>query len=244
MLTIAICDDQQLFANKLEKRLEAICTFQLSEQIEYQVLPAFSSAKALLAYLSNHTIDILFLDIQMPVMNGFALASQLREQFPDMLLIFVSSYEERVYDSFAYSPFWFIRKPYLEQELPVIFQKAISRYLSDNESMVFQTKEGALILALKDILYFESDHNYYKIHCTSGITHKCRGALSAIAEQMQKYTFFHVHASYLINMAHIQQILPANVILMKNDTKIPISRHKVISFRESYSKYIQRRITL
>lgn len=179
----------------------------------------------------------------MPVMNGFALASQLREQFPDMLLIFVSAYEERVYDSFMYSPFWFIRKDYINQELPIIFQKAITRYLSDSESMVFQTTEGALILALKEILYFESDHNYYKVYCTSGITHKCRGALTTIAEQMQEYTFYHVHASYLVNMAHIQQILPANVILMKNSSEIPISRNKVISFRESYSKYIRRKIT-
>lgn len=244
MLTIAVCDDHRPFAKKLEEKVKTICAARVPEQVDYQILPAFFSAKELLAALNQQSIDILFLDIEMPVMNGFTVAHQLREQFPNMLLIFVSSYEDRVYSSFSYGPFWFLRKPYINEELPFILQKAISHYLFNIESILFQTKNGETVLHIKEILYFEAEHNYYKIHCVSGITYICRGALTSIENKMKEYHFYRIHSAYLINMMYIQQILPTNMILMKNGIQFPISRPRLASFKKAYSHFIRRRITL
>lgn len=244
MLTIAICDDQQAFANQLQQEITSICAVQLPQQVDYQIVPAFSSGQALLDALTRQTVDILFLDIEMPVMDGFTLANQLREQFPDMLLIFVSAYEDRVYNSFSYSPFWFLRKSHVEQELPVILQKAISRYLSDAESMLFQTKDGETALRLKDILYLEAEHNYYNIHCVSGSTYACRGALSSVEKKLEAYDFCRIHSAYLVNMAQIRQILSTNMVLMKNAAQLPIARPRLAAVKDTYADFIRRRVTL
>lgn len=244
MLTIAICDDCQTFAKELEKKLSTICTLQVPEQVDYRILPAFSSAKELLASLDQHPIDILFLDIEMPVMNGFTAAKQLREHFPDMLLIFVSSYEDRVYSSFSYGPFWFLRKDHINEELPSILQQAISNRLFNAESILFQTTDGEVVLHIKEILYFETEHNYYSIYCISGIKYTCRGSLASLEKKMLAYNFYRIHHAYLINMMYITQLLPANMVLMKNNIQIPVSRPRLPAFKKAYSEFIRRRITL
>ena len=226
----------------MEQELTTLCASHIAEQMEYRIVPAFSSAKEVLEFLTHDTIDILFLDIEMPEMDGFTLAKQLRETYPEMLLIFVSSYEERVYDSFSYNPFWFLRKSRIKQEIAQVFLKAMDRYLSATETMTFQTKEGEVLLLLKDILYLEAEHNYYKIDCINGASYKCRGALSAVEEALQEHDFYRVHAAYLINMAHVQQIQATNMIVMKDGRQIPVSRHRLVAFKSAYATFTRKRI--
>lgn len=241
MLTIAICDDQRDFAIKIEQKLKELCPLHIPDYLNYQILPSFSSAKEVLHFLSEHAIDLLFLDIEMPDMNGFSLAEQLKEQHPDILIVFVSSYEELVYDAFFYTPVYFLRKSHIEQELSGVIQKVLPRYLTDSGAMCFQTKEGEIILQVKDILYLEAEHNYYNIYCTEGLIYRCRGTLLAMEEAMRKYHFSRVQSAYLINIAQIKQLPSANVILMTNNKKILISRRRADAFKKDYSTFIRRR---
>lgn len=241
MLTICICDDQPHFAIKIEQRIKEICALQIPDYLDYQILPSFSSAKEVLHFLNHHTIDLLFLDIEMPGIDGFTLAEQLKEQCHNLLVIFVSSHDELVYDAFFYSPVYFLRKSEMDQQLSRIMQKVICRYLSDTGTMPFQTKDGEVILQIKDILYLEADHNYYNIYCADGMTYRSRGTLIAMENIMQKHHFSRVQSAYLINIAHIKQHPTANVILMSNDKKILISRRRADTFKEDYSTFIRRR---
>lgn len=243
MLTIAVCDDQQFFADKLEQELKHLCIMHMAKDFAHEILPPFSSAKHILEFLAHKNIDILFLDIEMPGLDGFALAKQLREQYPDMLLIFVSAYEELVFQSFAYHPFWFLRKSHIEKELPNIFTKAIAQYMSNTGAELFATKNGNILLPLKEILYLEAEHNYYTIYCTTGAFYKCRGTLSAMASKLEKHGFYRVHSAYLVNMAHIWQISSVSSVVMKNNKLIPVSRHRAAAFKNAYSTFVRRRIT-
>lgn len=241
MLTIAVCDDEQYFANQLEIKLKGLSTSHIPELIEYQVLPAFSSASEVLDYLTQHTINILFLDIDMPGINGFTLAKQLKEKYSDLLLVFVSSHNELVYDAFFYEPVYFLRKSHLEQDLPTVFEKVIERYLNNAQTMLFQTKDDRIVLQLKDILYLESEHNHYNIYCTNGMVYKCRGTLTSMEIKMQRHGFCRVHSAYLINLANIKQYPSLNAVLMSNGKKILISRRKADDFRKAYSTFTRRR---
>ena len=146
MLTIAVCDDNPQFARQLTARLRELCAHVLPERADCRITAAFSSGEEVLRYLRDSSIHVLFLDIDMPSMGGFELASRLKEAAPDTLVIFVSAYDDFVYSSFEYAPFRFLRKSHLEEELPVTLQKVVEKCLMDSETLTFPTVEGVLTI--------------------------------------------------------------------------------------------------
>lgn len=242
MWTIGICDDNPHFALMLSQKIHDLCAFHLSERIDCKVLPLFNSAVTVKEYLKTRTINVLFLDIDMPDVNGFQLAEYIREEHPDTVIVFVSAYEDFVYSSFDYSPFRFLRKSHLIVELPETFDKIVQRCLLDKEALVFDTTEGEVLLRIKDIILFEGQKNYYEIKMTSGKFYKCRGTLNSVEEIVSKYDFFRVHSSYIINFEHIKK-LDNDHIFMHSDENINISRRKYGEFKTSYMEFIRRRMT-
>jgi len=242
MLTIGICDDNPHFAQALMKKLHELCAYNLSERIDCKVIPSFGAAEEVVNYLKKQQINILFLDIDMPGVNGFKLAEHLCQTHPDTIIIFVSSYEDFVYSSFEYSPFRFLRKAHLNQELPLAFQKVIEKCLLDKEVLAFNTIEGEQLLRIKDIVLFEVQKNYYAIKTTSSKVYKCRGTLNSVEELVCQYDFYRVQSSYIINYEHVSNI-ENDCLVMKTGETISISRRKLNAFRNEYMKFIRRRIT-
>ena len=242
MLTIGICDDNPHFAQTLIKKLHELCAFNLSERINCKILPSFGSADAVLDYLKKQSINILFLDIDMPTVNGFKLAEHLCSTHPDTIIIFVSSYEDFVYSSFEYSPFRFLRKTHLNQELPITFKKVIDKCMLDKEVLSFNTTEGEQLLRIKDIIFFEGQKNYFNIKTTSATIYRCRGTLNSVEELVKQYDFYRVQSSYIINYEHIVNV-ENDYVTMKTGEIINISRRKSNIFKSEYMKYIRRRIT-
>lgn len=242
MLTIAVCDDNPQFANILTKKIRHLCAFNLPDRIECKIAPEFGSANDVLRYLSKYSINILFLDIDMPQTSGFTLAKTLNEKYPDTVIIFVSAYENFVYSSFEFSPFRFLRKSHLEKELPITFQKVIEKCIIDSETLSFQSTEGEVILRVKDILYFEGEKNYYVIHCTSGVNYRCRGTVTAVENIVRKYDFFRIHSAFVINEEHVEFIDDKGFVHMKDGAVLSVSRRKVSDFKESYMNFIRRRV--
>ena len=243
MLTIAICDDNPQFAKILSQKIHALCAYNLSEHIDCQVVPSFGSGEQVLNYLKKQSINILFLDIDMPIMNGFKLAEHIRQDSPDTIIIFVSAYEEFVYSSFEYCPFRFLRKAHLDQELPITFKKVIEKCLLDKEILSFNTTEGEVILRIKDIVFFEGQKNYYLIHTTSSTLYKCRGTMESVEQLVKKYDFFRIHAAFIVNEEHIENLSNDGLVTMKNKKVITISKRRMANFKDSYMKFIRRRIT-
>lgn len=242
MLTIAVCDDNRAFANLLLQKIRKLCAYSLPERVVCQTAPVFCSANEVLNYLSVQSINILFLDIDMPEINGFQLATILQEQYPDTLIIFVSAYDNFVYSCFDYSPFSFLRKSKIEAELPVIIQKVVEKCIINQEALLFHAIEGEVSIRLKEILYFEGEKNYYIIHCTSGKSVRCRGTITTVAEMTIKYDFFRIHSAFVINLAHVESVLAPNAIRMKNGITLYISRSNLTAFKQAYMQYTRRRM--
>ena len=87
MLTIAVCDDNPQFANQLIKKIRELCAYHLPDRIDCRITPAFGSGEDVLRYVKSHVINIMFLDIDMPKINGFRLAYELKEKTPDTIII-------------------------------------------------------------------------------------------------------------------------------------------------------------
>ena len=241
MWTIGICDDNPHFAMMLSQKIHELCSIRLSERIDCKVLPSFNSATTVQEYLKTRSINVLFLDIDMPGINGFQLAEHICAEHPDTVIVFVSAYEDFVYSSFMYSPFCFLRKSNLTQELPETFERIVKRCLLDKETLTFDTTDGEEILRIKDIVLFEGQKNYYVIKTTSGKLYKCRGTLGSAEEAVAKYDFFRVQSSYIINLEQIEKV-DNDRIVMRTGENIGISRRRHSEFKSAYLEYIRRRM--
>ena len=73
------------------------------------------------------SVDAIFLDIDIPEMNGFQIAKNVRKLYPDCMIIFCSSHNELVYESFEYEPFWFLCKSDYERKLDSVLEKSFKK---------------------------------------------------------------------------------------------------------------------
>ena len=243
MINFAVCDDNLHFADMLMKRIISVCVARLPETIEFSTAPVFHSAAEVLGYLEHHLISVLFLDIDMPDVDGFQLAKALVEDYPDILIIFVSAHDDYVYSSFEYSPFRFLRKSHISTELEPVLLKAVDKLISENATVRFDTTDGEQIVRLHDIMYLKADKNYYLMITISGRIIRCRGALNDIEEQLEKCDFFRVNPGFIVNEEHIDSYGKERYITMKDGTVIEISTRKSIAFKRSYMYFLRKRVS-
>lgn len=240
MITIAVCDDNIQFARFLTDKIKTICALKIPERYMCQIAIEMSSSKAVLEYIKENTINILFLDIDMPKENGFQLAEKINQIRPDTIIIFVSSHENYVFSSFEYSPFRFLRKSKLKYELEDALIKAVDRHMSNTQVIAIRTEYENIELRTKDILYIRSEGNYYII-CGFDFEYKCRGTMSQAEDIIQKYGFFRINSGCIVNMDKVKRFESPNRLLLDN-TILYISQRKVSAFKEAYMLFTRKRV--
>ena len=240
MVTIAVCDDNIRFAGSLCDRIKGICAFKIPERYMCQVAVEMHSSAAVLDYIAKNTINILFLDIDMPEMNGFGLAEKINQLRPDTIIIFVSSHENFVFSSFEYNPFRFLRKNKLDEELEDALIKAVERHMASTETITIKTDRETVELRVRDILYIMSEKNYYAV-CGTDFEYKCRGTMSQAEELIKKYSFFRINSGCFVNMERIKRFESPNKLILET-AELYISQRKVSAFKEAYALFTRKRV--
>lgn len=162
MLTILICDDEKLFAESLCIKLRDIIAKGKYCDFQYDIIVSSNSTLAI-DYCINNTVDIAFLDIDMPGINGFDMATVLNERQKNTKLIFVSNFDHFVYTSLKFKPFRFIRKSVIDKELKEAFDSALSEIFIDNGFLILSNKYLNEKVLYSNIMYIESKGNYVEI---------------------------------------------------------------------------------
>ncbi|MBQ7161324.1 MAG: response regulator transcription factor [Clostridia bacterium] len=243
MLVFSVCDDNPQFAKLLSDRIFKYCAYNLPDRAEPKLTPVFTAARSVLEYAEHSAIDVLFLDIDMPDVNGFELAARMQKDHPDTVIIFVSAYEDYVYSSFEYSPFRFLRKSHLDEELPTTLKKVVDKCLSDKESLDFHTTEGDEAVRVKDILYIEGQRNYYIVRTLHQRELKCRGTMESVEQAVSGFDFYRIHTAYIVNLDLIERVNSDGTVKMKDGGVITVSRRRLADFKKEYFNFIRRRIT-
>lgn len=198
-MIIAVCDDDRNFSERMKLLIEQYFTEQ-SVEINAAV---FNSGAD---YLSDNTdYNAVFLDIDMPNMGGFEIAEQLSE---DTLIVFVTTHDELVYSSLKFRPFRFIRKTYLDEELPEALEQ-INKEISKrgaSSKFVIQTKSGEALLNVSNIKYIEIYTHSIRVYTVSGEILECYGSLAVMERQLNDFDFVRTHKSYLVNCRYIFSI--------------------------------------
>lgn len=240
MIRIMICDDDPCFATALSEKLTALAS-KYEDDLDFKIGPTFTDGRLVLSFMDTMTFDIIFLDIDMPYISGFDLALEITKRNPKTLIIFVSAYDNFVYQAFAYSPFRFLRKLHLAEELPAAFEKAVEKCISDTQGLSFNTSDGNITLRPSDIMYFENDRNYYHIRCENGVSYKCRGAIKSLDSIYSDKRFIRIHSGYIVNLEHVSEVLSGSDVRMKNGKVLGISQSNKSSFKEAYMQFVRRR---
>lgn len=233
MIKVVICDDEKKILNTLSKKI--IQTF-LNKDIEIEIFQTTSPTETL-EYLKSNVVDVIFLDIDMPILSGMDIAEKLLNEEYKGLLIFVTSHDSLVYRSFKYHPFGFIRKSHFDEEIEETVVRIMDEMAHRDCTFSYKTNEGTYRAKVSDILYFESESNYIIIHLLEH-THKFRATITQVETELSTNGFIRVHKGYLVNQQHIE-ILRKDEIVMSDNTVIPISRANKDVVKEKIMRYMR-----
>lgn len=230
MLNIAICDDDEQFANRLEDLL-----YDYLNNNNYKAdIQAFTNPDELIKYLNDESVDLLFLDIEFDNVTGIDIGNSLRKNLHNDLIqiVFVSATESYAMQLFNIRPFDFLVKPvdykkvnYLMEEYNRIYRVQQNFFEYHMGKQVYKIDEQA-------VLYFQSEGRKIKMVTSIG-DKQFYGKLSEVAEKLKANSFFQVHKSYIINSRYVLEYGKEHVV-MTNKEIIPVSR----PMREKLNKLI------
>ncbi len=181
-------------------------------------------------------VDVLFLDIEMPILNGFDLLDDL-ENKPH--IVFVTGKTQYAHKAFDYDVIDFLKKPVKTERFNIAVQKVINASTSkieqepkENGDFIF-IKSGSIEykVFLKHILYVSALRDFAKIHLEEGSPLVALGTMTSFESLLPSKHFFRVHRSYIVNLEKIERF-GAHYMEIK-DEKIPISRMKKQAFKEA-----------
>lgn len=233
-ISIAVVDDEEAFAQSLKARITAFLTQQ---QIPAEVA-VFTSGHAMLDSCIAVQYDLVFLDIDMPDVTGLDIARKLRMKDTPAELIFITNYDNLVYDTIRYAPFRFIRKSRLAAE----FEEALQAFLAGRRSRMttffFLTEQGRRPVNAADVVYVEVQSHKLTVHLPDEVF-LAGGNLSDVEAVLAEHGFLRIHKSYLVNFRYISRISYKEIVL-DDGTALPLSRGKLESVKRDMMRWTRR----
>ncbi len=219
--TILICDDAPVECEFLEGIFtEYAELYHISIKTE-----VFYTGESLYEYIKNHSgIDLLFLDINLPGINGAGVGNRLREALGNnsVQIVYISSSTTYVMELFRARPFDFLIKPINKRMIEDVFERYMEIYSEKKGYFEYKTGKSSNKVCLTDIMYFASEGRKVNIVTKYGII-SFYGRIRDIHGKHEKDGFWTIHNSYIINVAYVKEF-KKNTILMCDDTEIPVSR--------------------
>lgn len=229
-LRIVLVDDEELLLEQME------CIFEKYEKAE--IVGAYTNACEALNAIEALRPDVAFLDVSMPVMDGFQLAEGIKRAKPDTFIIFVTGHNEFALKAFDAEAIDYIVKPFTKERVLKSIER-LNRRAKAHEEMPDNTlqsnwlpaEEGECIrlVSMEDIYYLVADGKKTKVVSRDGVWLTALTLLE-IEERYRSKALFRCHKSYIVNIGLIERIIPMfnqNYIIRLKGLKeeIPVSRH-------------------
>ena len=234
MLQIAICDDDRADAERIGTAL----TQYLENAGEPHSCQVFQSGKTLEYEVEDgQSFDLLFLDIELGEEDGFVLAKRLQSRLPAALLLFVSSYEKYVYESFKLQPFRFLPKNRLAQMLPEALSAAVAELKRrEDRFLLLENGQGVEKVPLDGIAYIRQQGKYACIVKTDGSQSKVRRTLKSLMTELPEELFLQIDRGYLCNVTKVTQVKNDKLTLATGD-ELYVSSGRLRELKDKVMEY-------
>lgn len=250
MIRAAVCDDEHVTLDYLHEHIAKEFKRHLGTDIQ---IDRFTSGWDFLDAHKAEPFDVVFLDIRMPGIGGFDVAAEIRGLSEKTYIIFITTENALVYDSFSFQPFDFIPKTmpseksgsenktaFLERHIGSAIERLIPRFSLDRQ-ICLELPHGEKTFVLpSDIRLIRSSGNYVEYDIVGRGTVKQRKKLDDVEAELNKQLFLRVHKSYIINMKFVKKIsFSKSTVNMDDDSMITISKSRRKQAEAAYVKYLR-----
>ena len=235
-MKIAICDNSIEDIKKLHK-----C---ISEHEKYNIFDVleFTSPTMLLDEISKgKRFDIIFLDVDMPDINGIELGKRIRSFLEKSFIIFVTNYPQYALDAYDCAAYHYLIKPIDTKKLHSTLEKIITNYVNKNAEYIIRGRFENVRVLVNDILYVEyfRKHVCFHIDGPKREQYEVIGNLTEIYDKFKPLGFFRCHQAFIVNLEKINKFDGYNAILVNGET-IPISVRNKTDLVIAYTNYHER----
>lgn len=238
MLTCVIVEDEFPAREELK--------YFLTKHKEISLEKEFENPIDSLKYLQENKVDIVFLDINMPELDGISLGKILTKLNPNIKIIFITAYRDYAAEAFEIKAFDYLLKPYSEKRitevlnnLTMIKDNSPTKEVEKINKVTVFLDEKMVVLSLDEIYYIEVSEKESLVYTQNEIyTSKLK--ISKWEEILPKNKFYRTHRAYIVNLDKIKEVEPwfnGTFVLKIQDLKfkVPVSRNNIKEFKELLS---------
>jgi two-component system LytT family response regulator len=238
MILTVLADDEVLARQKLRQLLR--------NEPEIDVVGEGASARETIELVRATKPQLLFLDIQMPGMDGFDIATEICSSniTPKPHIIFTTAHDQYALRAFEIHAMDYLLKPFTQERLSSAVERARKEILSSNQQpaasnassqagnhyttrIVFKSRGRIVFLPVSDIRWISAEENYVRI-CTQNETHLLRETMARLEEKLDPDMFLRVHRSSIVNLQHVKEVRTEAdgeyAVVLVNGEKLTMSR--------------------
>lgn len=240
MIRIAVCDDDDVFVDHMKRMVGDEFKLHTSDPFEIE---GFVSGREMIGRHTQLPFDVVFIDIDMPELNGFDLASTLSGG-NNCYIIFVTCHPELVYDCLYFRPLNFITKSFdrfFADKLHSVVGQLFNE-MKQNAAVILENKEvGRIAVAIREIVYIESSKHYVIYHCGREDPVKVRGNIGDLENQYADYDLVRIHKSFLVNLRHVFNIdKNKDEVIFKQGFRLNMSKNYKQTVDEKLTRYLRK----
>lgn len=220
-LRIAICDDDNISLMTIRSLL-----LRMGDELKLslEILEYPDGADLVENYPTG--LGILFLDIEMPFMNGLDTARAIRDRDQQVILVFMSNYEKYAIHGYEFGAWRYLLKPVtwerfdreLRQPMKVLAQK-------QTDFLYIKNSDGVFSVSYDELCYAETNYKKNVELHLNGRTLECYQTLTALEQQLTGHAFFRCHSGFLVNLSYVTHIGKESLTL-RDKSEIPVSKHR------------------
>ena len=233
-MKIAICDDEIHF-------IDAVCP--LLEQWAKErgmklTIFRFTNGDDLIEAHRSEWMDLIILDVIMPLLSGIDTAKELRNRNQNVPIIFLTSSKEFAVDSYEVKALNYLMKPVDHAKLILALDEFLKTFNLPKASFSARTADGFCRIVIADVDYLEAQNKQVLVHLTNDRVVVIRELFSKCAEVFSPENgFCCCHRSYIVNLSNVEQFSKTEVTTIHNAV-IPISRNNYAAFKEAYFEHM------
>jgi two-component system response regulator LytT len=229
MIQIALVDDDQAASNELQDKLQKFA----SENGEQFSISTYHEAVSFLDHYQS--VDIVFMDVEMPYLNGIAAAQKLRQIDEKVALIYVTNYMQYAVEGYEVNALGYLLKPINYARLSSVLKKTLNLLLQEAKGLLVKTSSGLKKVYPDELMYIEISGHLIEIHTKNGVL-ETWGSLKELEKKLPEGRFARPNSNTMVNLSFVKGFEGDDLVLSEG-SRLPISRRKKKEFIDFFRAY-------